>query len=325
MIPTLRLLCGYLPTLPFFMLNSCSPAPDISPPSPLPLVRVRYPSVPPGLRWLRLKFKLLGVLAPELAFRASWRVFTTPRRLPRRPWEAAALAGARRSEVPVESGRVVAYEWNPTGARTVLLVHGWEHRASFWGALARELVKAGYRVVALDGPAHGDSAGQRATLISFAGAVQAVVDTLGCVHGVVAHSFGAACTAGVPVRFNAAAGGRLPRLVLMSAPSSTRRVAERFASLLQLPDRVVARMGEFIQQQYGRSAESFSLLASGRHLPVDRALLLHDRDDAHVPFTDAEEIAAHWPALILEPTTGLGHNRILRDPAVARRICAFLD
>lgn len=286
--------------------------------------KVKYPSVPPGLKLLRLKFRVLSAVSSEWAFRAAWEVFTTPRRLPLKAWEAKALAGATQHWAKAESGRVAYYEWNPGGARTVLLVHGWEHRSSFWGHMADGLAKVGFRVVALDGPAHGLSDGKRATLVSFAGAVQAVADAIGPVHATVAHSFGGACTAGVPVRFNQAAGGQLSRLVLMSVPSSTRNVAARFAELLHLPPSVVQRMGRFIQEQFGRSAESFSLLETGRQLPVQRALLLHDHLDPNVPFAEAEEIAHHWPALEFRPTTGLGHNRIMRDHNVIQQVVAFL-
>ncbi|MBC6605478.1 alpha/beta fold hydrolase [Hymenobacter sp. BT188] len=286
--------------------------------------KVQYPSVPPGLKLLRLKFRVLSAVSSEWAFKAAWEVFTTPRRLPLKAWEAKALAHATQYWAQAESSRVAYYEWNPGGSRTVLLVHGWEHRASFWGHMAEGLIEAGFRVVAVDGPAHGQSEGKRATLVSFAGAVQAVADIIGQVHAVVAHSFGAACTAGVPVRFNQAAGGQLPRLVLMSVPSSTRNVAARFAELLHLPPSVVQRMGRFIEEQYGRSAESFSLLEGGRHLPVHLALLLHDHLDPNVPFAEAKEIVRHWPALEFRPTTGLGHNRIMRDPNVIKQVVDFI-
>ncbi|HEX8428338.1 alpha/beta hydrolase [Hymenobacter sp.] len=178
------------------MVNVFSPASDLYPletlfePAPLRPAKVQYPSVPPGLKFLRLKLKLRAAISGEWAFRSTWQLFITPRRLPVKAWEAATLAGAQLHSVHVSSGRVVYYEWNPTGARTVLLVHGWEHRASFWGHMAAGLVAAGYRVVALDAPAHGASDGRQATLVSFAGAIQAVANAIGPVYGVVAHSSG---------------------------------------------------------------------------------------------------------------------------------------
>ncbi|WP_167855230.1 alpha/beta fold hydrolase [Hymenobacter wooponensis] len=282
------------------------------------------PSVPTAVKLLRWKFRLLSALSTELAFGAAWRLFTTPRKLPEKNWEAAAVAEARQFRVSTPRGAVAVYEWNAKGSRTVLLVHGWEHRASFWGVMARGLVAAGFRVVALDGPAHGASAGSRTTLPAFARAVQAVADEVGEVYAVVAHSLGAAATAGIPVEFNRATTGRLPRLVLLAAPGSTTAVAQRFAQLLHLPQAVVQRMRRYIQEQHGRDAESFSLIKTGRTLPTDQAMLFHDFADESIPFAEAEEIAANWPGLNFRPTTGLGHNGVMRDAGVIKQIVEFL-
>ena len=48
-------------------------------------------------------------------------------------------------------------EWNPTGARTLLLLHGNSANAWWWGPMARELAGANLRVLALDLRGHGDS------------------------------------------------------------------------------------------------------------------------------------------------------------------------
>ena len=282
------------------------------------------PAQPLGLALVRLKFRLLAALSTEWAFRAAWRLFTTPRRLPEKAWEAAALADARRFAVPGPAGALAAYEWNATGTRTVLLVHGWEHRASFWGVLVRELVAAGYRVVAFDAPAHGASAGHRLTLPAYVRAVQAVADTLGPVHAVVAHSLGGATVVGGPVHFNAETTAGLPRLALLAVPASTPAVARRFAELLGLPPAVMGRLNRYIREQHGRDAESFSLTQAGPLFPAEQVLLLHDEDDESIPFAEARELAAAWPALHFEATAGLGHNRIMREPAVLARIVEFL-
>ncbi|NVO84304.1 alpha/beta fold hydrolase [Hymenobacter terrestris] len=283
------------------------------------------PAQPLGLALLRLQFRLQAALSTQWAFRSAWRLFTTPRRLPEKAWEAAVLAEARRFAVPGPTGALAAYEWNPTGTRTVLLVHGWEHRASFWGVLVRALVAAGYRVVAFDAPGHGASAGHRLTLPAYVGAVQAVADMLGPLHAVVAHSLGGATVVGGPVHFNTDTTATLPRLVLLAVPASTPAVARRFAEMLGLPPAVMARMGRYIREQHGRDAESFSLTQAGPVFPVGRALLLHDEHDESIPFAEARELAAAWPDLEFGATSGLGHNRIMREPAVLTRIVTFLS
>ena len=307
------------------MINTHPSTPDGLPLAPLPAVAlpVRYPSPPAGLRWLRLQFRILSVVAPELAFRQAWQLFCTPRRLPVKPWEAPVLATARRRTVNnPDTGAVAVYEWGDAAASAVVLVHGWEHRASFWRAWVEPLLEAGYRVVALDGPAHGASAGRRTTLTGYGGAVQAVVNTLGEVRAIVAHSFGAASVAGLPVRLPAAAP--LPRLVLLSAPTSPRAVAVRFAEFVHLPLRMVERFAVHIQQTTGRAADSFAATAAGPTIGAQKVLVLHDEDDEIVPFAEGRQIVAAWPGAVLHATRGLGHNRILRTAAVVQTAVAFI-
>lgn len=310
----------YSPAHALFMASNASadqPAP--TPPAP---PRLRYPSPPPALRWLRVQLRVLGAVAPGLAFRQAWRLFCTPRRLPVKPWEAPALADARRRTVAHATGPVAVYEWGPAAAPAVVLVHGWEHRASFWRAWVAPLRAAGYRVVALDGPAHGASGGRRATLTGFGEAVQAVVNTAGEVRAIVAHSFGAACVAGLPVRPPVAAP--LPRLVLLSAPVSPRAVAGRFADFMGLPRTMMAHFTAHIERTTGRLVDSFAAAAAGPTIGAEQVLVLHDEGDEIVPFAEGQQIAAAWPGAVLHATRGLGHNRILRDTAVVQAAVAFI-
>ncbi len=309
------------------MVNTYSPAHTVfmaenTPPAP----PVRYPSPPPALRWLRWQLGVLQAVAPALAEALAWRVFTTPRRLPAKAWETAALAGSQAVWVPFAGGQVAAYVWGEAAAPAVVLVHGWEHRASFWGAWVAPLRSAGFRVVALDGPAHGRTAGRRTNLLEFGQTVQAVVQhtaQTGPVQAVVAHSFGAAATVGLPL---AAPAGQstVPRLVLLSVPLGPRVVADRFAELLGLGLPVLRRMSARMQAIVGRDVAELAVPAAGPRLPVDQTLLIHDEHDAIVPFAEAQQIAAAWPAARLLATRGLGHNRILRDEAVVHQVLEFL-
>ena len=306
------------------MTNTYSPAYYLcadEKPAATPTVVTRYPE-PAGLRWLRWQLGALWAVAPALGFRQAWRVFTTPRRLPTKGWEAPALADARRRIVAAETGPIAVYEWGPAAAPAVLLVHGWEHRASFWRAWVAPLLAAGYRVAALDGPAHGASAGRRTTLTDFGGAVQAVVNTLGEVRAIVAHSFGAASVAGLPVRLPA--GAALPRLVLISAPEGPRVVAERFAEFLHLPADLVRRFAEYIERSTGRTADSFAAAAAGPSIGAEQVLVLHDEADEVIPFAEGQQVAAAWPGARLHATRGLGHNRILRDAGAIAETIDFI-
>jgi hypothetical protein len=62
-------------------------------------------------------------------------------------------------------------------------------------------------------------------------------------------------------------------------------------------------------------------IAAGLGTP---ALVVHDRTDGEVPWSDGDEVARAWPGARLRTTEGLGHRRVLRDPAVIAEATAFV-
>ena len=87
--------------------------------------------------------------------------------------------------------QLAATSWGSPEAPTVLLAHGWNSRRSHWSAFVPELRDSGFRVVAVDAPAHGDSPGDRANVLAYGKALRAVGEELGPLAGIVGHSFGA--------------------------------------------------------------------------------------------------------------------------------------
>ena len=75
----------------------------------------------------------------------------------------------------------------------------------------------------------------------------------------------------------------------------------------------------------GRAAQERSFRA---HIAIakrfGKALVIHDRDDTTVPFSNGTELAGSWPGAELVETSGLGHSDILRDPTVIAQILQFI-
>ena len=222
-------------------------------------------------------------------------------------------------------GRTVAGEvWGDPDAPTVYLVHGW----GGWGAqldgFVAPLVAAGFRVVTFDGPSHGASdpgleGPGRSTVIELAGALAAVVADRGPAHAVIAHSLGATATA--YALDHGLEAGRLAFVSPMADPLPYTRI---FAARLGFGERTRSRLVTRIERRVGTSMAAFAVPAmSGRHV-VPPVLLVHDRQDAETAWSDSEAIAHAWPGARLHSTTGLGHRRILRDPAVVAEVTGFV-
>ena len=54
------------------------------------------------------------------------------------------------------------------------------------------------------------------------------------------------------------------------------------------------------------------------------ALIVHDPEDREVPWAHGAEIANAWIGSRLLPAEGLGHTRLLRDPAILATAMEFI-
>ena len=88
--------------------------------------------------------------------------FLTPRTSPAKPRDQELLQQG--TALSLACG-LAATAWGK--GPTVLLAHGWESRGTHWGAFVPPLVEAGFRAVAVDAPAHGDSPGRRANVLQY--------------------------------------------------------------------------------------------------------------------------------------------------------------
>jgi len=54
-------------------------------------------------------------------------------------------------------------------------------------------------------------------------------------------------------------------------------------------------------------------------------LVIHDREDREVPFSEGRRHVLNWPGARLQATRGLGHRRLLEDPAVIEAAVDFIS
>lgn len=257
--------------------------------------------------------RLAGWFANKIWF-TPWKVAPGERGLRR---QGEWLSRTQPIRFTTAHGRVAGFE---AGAGpTVLLVHGWGERAADLGAFIEPLTHAGYRVVGIDLPGHGDSVTTHTNLYVVAEVIKEAAHTLGGVDAIVAHSMGGHATMlalrdGLPVK----------SVVLLSPSSRLAQALTRFTEMLSLPPRAAKGLKLSLERRFGTvlwtDLEGSSLV---RNLDVP-ALIVHDRDDPQVPIADSELIASVWPGARLTTTESLGHGRILRDERVLAETVSFV-
>lgn len=281
---------------------------------------------------LRASFGVLDRVAPRLGGRLAARLWCTvplPKGQVRRgsagrdnrPVPGVHSSPITSTSIMTPAGQRVAVETWGSGP-PIYLVHGWGGWRQQLDAFVEPLVEAGFSVVAHDAPSHGDSGpgdfGPRRTHGGeMMAALNAVVDTFGPPHAIVAHSLGCAITAfaiadGLPaparLGFVAPTTGPLPHIHAMT-------------ELLGVTERTESAMLRRVEAMAGRPISDFDALTLPGPMPP--TLIIHDYRDKMNAHAATANLAATWPSAELHSTDGLGHLRILRDSEVIKRITEF--
>ena len=243
------------------------------------------------------------------------QAFLTPR--PPRAPAPDFLSGAERLQIDTPAGRVALQRLGQGPA--VLLLHGWEGQAADLAAFASPLLAAGFQVLAMDLPAHGDSEGRQTNIPHSARALQAVGAALGPLHAVIAHSVGSAVLAEA-----LHAGMTVGRAVLIAAPAHYESYARQVGTLAGLDAAGIARLLALLREPLGIDIHEVSLPRRAASL-TQPALFMHSADDRIVAITDSEASAAAWPGARHLRLDGLGHRRILQEPAVVAEALQFIS
>src|SRR4051794_5215752 len=137
-------------------------------------------------------------------------------------------------------------------------------------------------------------------------------------HAVVAHSLGANAAAYATSR-----GLPAGRLVLLAPPASARDYTRFFAQVFGLSETTRSRMQALLEAREGVLMANFEPQAMGGRIHVP-TLVVHDRGDRINPFAHGESFVREIGGARLLATEGLGHRKLLADPAVVREVLAFL-
>ena len=259
---------------------------------------------------MRATIRSLALVAPPLAVRAAARLFRYPiqTRSGNLPGERFALR---------TGGHVVRGGVRGEG-RLVILTHGWAGSESQFDAIGDVLVARGFRVVTFSAIGHGASTGRFSSLVEFRDSLRAVVDHFGEPHAVIGHSLGGAASA-----LAVSEGLHTDRLVLIAASAHPTRYINSFLDWLEFPHALRARVIEHFEKSLGFAWSRLDIEATGPLVRVP-TLIIHDRADREVPYSEGADAARLIPGAQLVTVETLGHRRILRDAGVVERIADFI-
>jgi len=185
-----------------------------------------------------------------------------------------------------------------------------------------ELVAEQYRVVAFDGPAHGESGGRHMYLVDWLDVYADLQQRHGAFEAMIGHSFG-----GLATLVAVAGGTDAARVVTISSLADADELLRQFQRMVGYSDAVTVRLRErFAARYFPGDPDPFAWLSAVRRpLPAGVPLLItHDERDRFVPFGESVRIRSANPDATFLPTTGLGHNRILAADPVLDAVVEFV-
>jgi pimeloyl-ACP methyl ester carboxylesterase len=276
-------------------------------------------------------FNFSAFFSKKWAGRKMAQLFGKPRKGRLSADERNRLQAAEELQLTYENLSFQCYHWRGDVAKTVVLLHGWESNAARWHPLVKLLKKENYNIVAFDAPAHGDSAGDYFEAILFAKMLEVVVQRFEP-QTLIGHSVGAYSVAYWAGHFLVKNSDKTPlspqessrtvkRLILMASPSNLSHVFDQFLGFINANRRVRAGFYAHIENYLGQKVADITAEKMLKSLSIN-ALIIHDRQDDVIAFSEAEAIHHALPEAEFVATDGFGHR--LRDASVYKMIVEYL-
>lgn len=250
----------------------------------------------------------------------AYQAFFSPSQYEIKPRDRELIARGNNSRVPFGDGELAVTTWGESGPG-VLLMHGWGGARAQMTGFVTPLLAAGYRVVAYDQPAHGDSDGKMTNILEIAPTMDLVREREGNFEAIIAHSFGTLVTSYALVNCDFPPPSRL---VYLGSFNRLLDSLPRFQVLAGLPDALIEGLRDMIYATFGRDVLD-EIINETMIQQIDvPAIMFHDRADNVTPVEDSRAIVGAWKNARLIETEGLGHRGALQSKEVHAQVVEFL-
>ncbi len=250
----------------------------------------------------------------------AYQAFFSPSQYEVKPRDREIIARGTNYRLPFDGGELAVTTWGESGP-AVLLMHGWGGARAQMTGFVDPLLEAGYRLVAYDQPAHGESDGKWTNILEIAPTLDLVVEREGKFEAVVAHSFGTLVTSYSLVNRDFPPPARL---VYLGSFNRLMDSLPRFQVLAGLPDPIAAGLKEMIYENFKKEVLD-AIWNENMTQRIDiPTLMFHDKADNVTPVEDSRAIARVWKSAQLVETEGLGHRGALQSKEVHAQIVRFL-
>jgi hypothetical protein len=215
--------------------------------------------------------------------------------------------------------KVNGFKWG-TGKRRILLTHGWGSKAGDFMEMITAINQIDdVTVITFDAPGNGSSEGSLSNLILYSTSVEEIVRMFGQPDVVIGHSLGAMA--------NVRAFKENPPAVMISLAPLI-KLKENFMatmSMVKIPVEDQEKFMATFESRFGVKAADFDL---NKMYEFDENVdhwLAYDEKDHVAPYPYLKSFLDKHPSIITGKFENVGHEKIIKDPAVIQEITKKID
>lgn len=268
------------------------------------------------IKFYRTYLNSLVYIAPKFAAKTAMKLYTTPRSGKLTKAQSKFLSSATRQQHQHNDLTLYSYLW-PGREKTVLLAHGWESNAGRWENTILKLKETGYSIVAFDGPAHGNSSGNRFDGILYAECIKTIVDFYKP-FTIIGHSVGGMSSIYSYYKYQFP---DLEKLISLAAPSEFTHLMDNYQRIIGFNNRMMKAIYAFVYHKYNFDPQEFSSANFAASFEIN-TMIIHDKYDDVIAYEEGIAIANSVTNAAFVTTENMGHS--VNTPEVDKYIYDFV-
>ncbi|WP_146052759.1 alpha/beta fold hydrolase [Aquimarina sp. I32.4] len=244
-------------------------------------------------------------LSPSLTAKIVYYYISNPRTKKFRPFEKPILEEAEKSIITFKGFDIAVYKWGES-EKKVLLVHGWEGRASNFGAIIPKLLEYGYQVISYDAPSHGDSTKKKTNFFDIPKLIEVFLKKESY-DLVITHSGASAMT--LLIMSNLKYSGN--KMVILTVYDKFEDYISQIINYFGLTMRTKTKFMDLIRKitKYEPSELQANLFV--KNITIKNAIFIHDKGDKIVSVENSKFVSSNMPGSKFFEIEGTGHFKML--------------
>ncbi len=245
-------------------------------------------------------------ISPKLTAKLAYHFMSNPRFKKPRAFEKDIIQKATQSTIKYEQYDIAVYKWGD-GNRKVLLVHGWEGRASNFGAIIPLFLDKGYQVISFDLPSHGNSTKKAANTFECTGLVKLFLEEASY-DFIITHSMGSVLTIMAMDSFSKYSGNQM---IMFTTPHRFEEFLDLALENYGLTEKTKHSLVELLRPK--SKYEPLELCATDLVQKIDmkKAFIIHDKMDKVIPIENSIKVSSAFKNSEFIEIEGTGHFRML--------------